>query len=102
MSAEELARKSADEILKYLGRDEATIKARFRGESAKAEMLLAGVVRELKRGVDNPYCLSPEQLKAVIKKKMDELFVLRKVLSEKEGDVPAVRRDINFEKYVTK
>lgn len=115
MTPKELARRSADEILKTLGRDEETLKAKLQNkqrggyrwteEEIEKELVLVGVVRELKGPEQHRSGLksmSPEQLQKMITKRMDELFALRMELSRKTGDMPKARDDINFEKYVTK
>ena len=118
MTPEELAQRSADEILKTLGRDEETLKAMLRNkqrggwrwtdEELEKELVLAGVVRILKgqdpakRGKpEDPGSMNPSQLQKEIEKTMNRLFSLRQALSRKTGDVPNGRKDINFEKYVT-
>lgn len=114
MTPEELAQRSADEILKTLGRDEETLKAMLRSkqrggwrwtdEELEKELILAGVVRVLKgpeKQTDSPKLMTPEQLNKEIARTMDRLFLMRQELSKKTGDVPAGRKDVNFEKYVT-
>lgn len=114
MIPEELAQRSADEILKTLGRDEETLKAMLRSkqrggwrwtdEELEKELVLAGVVRVLKGPVkpaDSPKLMTPEQLKKEIDRTMDRIFFLRQELAKKTGDVPSGRNDVNFEKYVT-
>ena len=114
MNPEELAQRSADEILRTLGRDEATLQRmlyekqrggwRWTEEELQKELVLAKVVRILKgpeAQTDEPHKMTPAQLQKEIAKTMDRLFVLRKELSRKTGDMPGGRKDINFEKYVT-
>ena len=113
MTPEELAQKSATEILKTLGRDEETLTRmlrekqrggwRFTEEELQKELILAKVVRILKHEEkpDEPHRMNPGQLQKEISRTMDRLFLLRQELSKKTGDVPAGRKDINFEKYVT-
>lgn len=114
MNAEELAQRSADEILRSLGRDEETLREKQRGglswteEELQKELVLAGVVRILK-GQDptkvgkpeEPGSMNPAQLQKEIEKTMNRLFSLRQALSRKTGDVPNSRNDITFEEYVT-
>ena len=114
MTPQELAQKSADDILRTLGRDEKTLQRmlhekqrggwRWTEEELQKELLLAGVVRVLKgpeAQTSDPKMMNPGQLQKEIVRTMDRLFALRKSLSEKTGDVPTGRKDINFEKYVT-
>lgn len=114
MTPEELAQKSADDILRILGRDEKTLQRmlhekqrggwRWTDEEIKNELMLVAVVRVLKvpeKQTDDPRMMSPGQLQKEISRMMDRLFLMRKELSKKTGDVPAGRKDINFEKYVT-
>lgn len=108
MNSEELAQRSADEILRSLGRDEETLREKQRGglswteEELQKELVLAGVVRILKGGKpEKPGSMNPAQLQREIDKTMDRLFSLRQALSRKTGDVPNSRNDINFEEYVT-
>lgn len=109
MNIEELAQRSADEILRSLGRDEETLRNKQRGglswteEELQKELVLAGVVRILKgQDTAKPGSMNPAQLQMEIDKTMDRLFSLRQALSRKTGDVPNSRNDINFEEYVTK
>lgn len=114
MNPEELAQRSADEILRVLGRDEATLQRmlgekqrggwRWTEEELRKELVLSGVVRILKTPepkAEEPHQMNPAQLQKEIQKTMDRLFVLRKELSRKTGDMPGGRKDVNFEKYVT-
>lgn len=114
MTPEELAQKSADDILRILGRDEKTLERMLhekqRGgwhwtdEEIENELMLVAVVRVLKgpeKQTDDPRMMNPGQLQKEISRIMDRLFLLRQELSKKTGDVPAGRKDINFEKYVT-
>lgn len=114
MTAEELAQRSADDILQSLGRDEKTLNGmlhskqrggwRWTDEELRKELLLAGVVRVLKgpeKQTDDPRMMTPERLKKEIDRTMDRLFLMRRELSRKTGDVPQGRSDVNFEKYVT-
>lgn len=114
MTPEELAQRSADDILRILGRDEKTLQRmlhekqrggwRWTDEEIENELMLVAVVRVLKgpeKQTDEPHRMNPEQLKKEISRTMDRLFILRKELSRKTGDIPAGRKDINFEKYVT-
>lgn len=114
MTAEELAQRSADDILRSLDRDEKTLNDmlhnkprggwRWTDEELRKELLLAGVVRELKgpeKQTDDPRVMTPECLKKKIDRMMDRLFLMRRELSRKTGDVPQGRNDINFEEYVT-
>lgn len=114
MTPEELAQRSADDILRILGRDEKTLQRmlhekqrggwRWTDEEIENELMLVAVVRVLKgpeKQTDEPHRMNPEQLKKEISRIMDRLFLLRQELSKKTGDVPAGRKDINFEKYVT-
>lgn len=113
MTAEELAQRSADDILRSLDRDEKTLNDmlhnkprggwRWTEEELQKELVLAEVVRILK-GQDpaKPRSMNPAQLQKEIEKTMDRLFSLRLALSRKTGDVPNSRNDINFEEYVTK
>lgn len=114
MTPEELAQKSADDILRTLGRDERTLERmlherqrggwRWTEEELRKELLLAGVVRVLKgpeKQTDDPHRMNPGQLQKEISRTMDRLFILRQELSRKTGDIPVGRKDINFEKYVT-
>ncbi len=114
MTPEELAQRSADDILRTLGRDENTLQRmlhekqrggwRWTDEDIENELMLVAVVRVLKspdKRTDEPHRMNPEQLKKEISRIMDRLFILRQELSRKTGDVPAGRKDINFEKYVT-
>lgn len=114
MTPEELAQRSADDILRILGRDEKTLQRmlhekqrggwRWTDEEIENELMLVAVVRVLKgpeKQTDEPHRMNPEQLKKEISRTMDRLFILRKELSRKTGDMPGGRNDINFEKYVT-
>lgn len=88
MNAEELAQRSADEILRTLGRDEATLQRmlhekqrggwRWTEEELQKELVLAGVVRILKGGKpEKPGSMNPAQLQKEIEKTMNRLFSLR-------------------------
>lgn len=114
MNPEELAQRSANEILRSLGRDEETLNRmlhekqrggwRWTDEELRKELVLAKVVRILKEPeaqTDEPHRMNPAQLQKEIARTMDRLFLLRQELSRKTGDVPQGRKDVNFEKYVT-
>ena len=114
MTPEELAQRSADEILKTLGRDEVTLKAMLRNkqrggwrwtdEELEKELLLAGGVRVLKgpeKQTDNPKTMTPEQLQKEIDRTMNRIFFLRQELAKKTGDMPKGVKSFNYEQYVT-